>query len=110
MGTTIQLTDSHKIRKTIVPYHILVAFLENLLYKIVTKKEKIGGSCFCCLVYGRFLSSRTIVAMPTRRIATIMPMTDGMKYVSVIDGGASVGAGVTFSSITLKAVVALEPQ
>jgi hypothetical protein len=53
---------------------------------------------YCWLiVYGRFLSSRTIAA-PTKTIAMITPIMAGRKFWSAIEVGCCVGALVGVAS------------
>ncbi len=58
----------------------------------------------------RFLDIRT-TRTPTMMIATSKPITAGTKYMSAIDCGAGVGAGVAAgSSMTTKTVSACDGQ
>ena len=58
----------------------------------------------------RFLSISTITIVATA-IATIIPMVAGSKYMSAMDAGGGVGAGVASGAcITLNAVSACEGQ
>jgi hypothetical protein len=58
----------------------------------------------------RFLSISTITT-PTATIAMIMPIVAGRKYMSAMDAGVGVGAGVAAgASSTFIAVFACEGQ
>ena len=52
-----------------------------------------------------FFSTRIVMAKPIA-IATIMPATAGTKYMSAIDAGASVGAGVVLLDLAVNDVSA----
>jgi hypothetical protein len=82
--------------------------VESLEFK-KTKREGKIGICFS-LFYGFFLRTSNIKAAATK-IATMMPITAGRKYMSAIDGAAvGIGVGVAAAGSTLNAVVAVEPQ
>ncbi len=67
--------------------------------------------CTAQLFYGRFLSINSTMTAPTTAIATIMPATEGKKYISAIDGDVGVGPGVASGAAsTAKAVTACEGQ
>ena len=82
-----------------------------LVYSLIRIPKK-RGNLFSDVstAYGRFLSISTITA-PTTAIATIMPATEGRKYMSDKDVGVRVGPGVASGAAsTVKLVVSLDGQ
>ena len=81
---------------------------ESCFFKLKKGKD---DSVFSILgSYGRFLSTRIVIAKHMA-IATMIPATAGTKYMSATDSaGACVGAGVGAAASTTKAAASCDGQ